>query len=184
MHPKYSGLIFVSVLILNLAAAIVGFTLDFLTLEPALWAAALYGAACAAVFPICVRHQRRNLHRYSADTANMIVRSWGVKPWKNIAIISAVMAMSGYLAFSITGAALFTRLVGNHDDRTFTVANSDWVQGRLRRCYEVTLVEFPKLGQMSSPPCYDQKIPAGTRLRFSGYHSSLGSWYSAIRVEH
>jgi hypothetical protein len=101
MHPKYSALIFVSLLILNLTVAIVGITLNFLTLEPALWAAAIYGAACAAICPMYVRHQRRNLHRYSANT-----------------------------------------------------------------------------------PCYDKKIPAGTRLQFSGYHSSLGSWYSAIRIEH
>jgi hypothetical protein len=91
--------------------------------------------------------------------------------------------MFGYVALSITGAALFTRLFGIHDDQTFTVASSDWIQGRGRRCHEVTLAEFPKLGQMSGAPCYGKKIPVGTRLQLSGYHSSLGSWYSAIRIE-
>jgi len=52
MHPKYSGLIFVSLLIFNMVAAILGFTLKFLTLEPAIWAGAIYGTACAAVVPL------------------------------------------------------------------------------------------------------------------------------------
>jgi len=182
MHPRYSGYIMVSVLIVNIFGMLAATFVNFISLEPALWAGATYGLACAAVCPLYVRHQRRNLHLYSEDMRNKVVWSLGAKPWQRILVVSFVMAVFGHLGLSTTGAAIFTRIAGSDEDRTFTVAKSDWLAAGRRRCYQVTLVEFPSLGQIHAP-CYQQRVPEGTRLRFIGFHSSLGTWYSATRSD-
>jgi hypothetical protein len=169
---KATGLIATSLLFVNLIGGLTAIVVRVIASPLALAVGLVYGLITGVLVILSLRLIIDNRHLLPAASA---VHVREPLPIVGRGVVFLVVAISGFVGISLSGAGAYTWLLGSPASRTFTVIESHWSGGRHGgRCYEHSVKGVLWFASGGRVLCFDAPLPPGSTFVLRGRVSPFG----------
>jgi hypothetical protein len=170
---KAVSLIATSLLFLNLIGGLAAIVARVVASPLALAVGLAYGVTTGVL--VIVSLQLIVDHRQLLPAASAAHVHESLRRGPFVGVFFLVVAISGFVAISLSGAGAYTRMFGSPAERAFTVIDTHWSGGRHgRRCHEHSVEGVFWFASGGGVLCFDAPLPQGSTFVLRGRVSPFG----------
>ena len=172
----------IALLSINFALCFGSVFSTFMPNDRACYVAIVYALACACFQVYAIRNAR------TRESEFKVLQTRGMRKLfeKGPTYLAIAQATFAFIAFSVSGANLYTMAAGKSADVTHVVHWSEWKRGTSRygaRCFKHVLVGLSAFENKFGSLCLEVGYGAGTRFHYRGKVSSLGLHVDDMTIE-